>query len=73
MTTETWFDVRWQCPNCGRFVAQERIGEVDHVDPGAYYGISTEMWVDCPRCGRVEWPRLVPVGEHPMVVEDGES
>ncbi len=55
-------DVRWQCPQCGRFLAPDTIGEQDHVDPGAYYGIRTEIWADCPKCGRVENPRLKPVG-----------
>lgn len=47
-------DVRACCPKCGRFVPWEALGGKDFIDPGAYYGIGTEEWTDCPKCGRVE-------------------
>jgi len=58
-------ELRWQCSGCGRFVAQAAIQERTYLDPGAYYGIGDEVWVDCERCGRAE-PTLVVVGTRPL-------
>jgi len=61
------YDARWQC-TCGRFLAETAIHSEDAVDPGAYYGVSSRIWADCPRCGEVESPRLVTVAERPIYV-----
>jgi len=45
------WDVRWQCRGCGRFIPRSAIQERDHVDPMAYFGVRSEWWVDCARCG----------------------
>lgn len=57
-------DLRWQCPSCSRFILRSAIREEDFPDPGAYFGVGTRTWIDCPRCGTLERePRLVKVGE----------
>ena len=48
------WDVRYHCPQCGRFVPESRVHSEDRIDPNAYYGVDTNMWVDCPRCGRID-------------------
>jgi hypothetical protein len=53
--------MRWQCARCGRFVAESAVHSVDRIDPGAYYGITSRMWADCPRCGEVDNPRPVAI------------
>jgi len=47
-------DVRARCPKCGRFVPWDAIGSEDYADPGAYYGVGSNEWTNCPKCGRVE-------------------
>lgn len=61
MSNDGFDQIRLQCHHCGRFLAESRIHEEDYRDDGAYYGISTRTWVDCPRCGReeVDMPRFV--------------
>ncbi len=59
----TFADVRWQCPRCGRFVAESSVQSEDRVDPSAYYGVTSRTWVTCSGCGEVDGPRLVVVGE----------
>jgi hypothetical protein len=56
-------DVRWQCAGCSRFIAESAVGSEDYLDPGAYYGVSTRRWADCPRCGRTDDPRVVVIGQ----------
>lgn len=51
--------IRWQCRRCGRFVAESAVHSEDRIDPGAYYGVSSRTWVDCPRCGKVDNPRII--------------
>lgn len=50
----TYYDVRWFCPHCGRWIADDAIESEDRIDPGAYYGITTRMWTACSRCGVVD-------------------
>lgn len=72
MSAETviYDDVRWQC-DCGRFIAGESITHVDQVDPGAYYGISTDCSYECGRCGTVDrLPKLVTIATRQMIVGD---
>lgn len=57
--------IRWQCARCGQFAAESAVHSVDFIDPGAYYGVSSRTWVDCPRCGEVDNPRPVLVREVP--------
>lgn len=61
--SEPILDVRWQCVRCGRFVAESAVDSEDRIDPGAYYGVTSRMWANCARCGVVDDPRLVEVGE----------
>jgi hypothetical protein len=64
VTTETYFDVRWQC-RCGRFVKESAIESTDHFDPTAYFGITTISSYECGRCGSVAGlPRLIEVKEY---------
>ena len=53
-----WVETRWQC-QCGRFLADSAIHSEDRYDPSAYYGITTDTWGDCSRCGCVDEPRLI--------------
>lgn len=54
--------MRWAC-TCGRFIAEAAITERTYRDPGAYYGIGTEVSYACSRCGpRDGMPRLVEIG-----------
>lgn len=63
MTALTYFETRWQCRGCGKFVAESTVHSRDYLDNGAYYGVSSEMWCDCPRCGRTAEPACVPTRE----------
>ena len=59
-----WHDVRWQCPTCGRFIADSAVESEDYVDPSEYFGIVFLMcWVFF-KCGGVEEPRCIPTVEH---------
>ena len=46
-----------RCPKCGRWVKWGAIESEDYLDPGAYYGVSSHEWTNCPQCGRVEGAR----------------
>lgn len=61
-------DVRWQCHH-GHFLADDSVQEETTIDPGEYYGISTRIWATCTRCGHVDNPRLVEVGQRPYRLE----
>jgi len=64
---ETMPVMRWQC-DCGRFIAENAISSRDRIDPGAYYGVTSDSWYDCSRCGRRDTlPRLVAIA---VVVTD---
>jgi hypothetical protein len=71
MTTHTVFDVRQQCPR-GHFVAASDVHCEDHLDNGAYYGVSTSYEYTCNGCERANVgpymyfgpPRLVTVREY---------
>jgi hypothetical protein len=52
-------DWRWRCPHCARFLASTAIKSEDYRDDGAYYGVSTRISADCPRCGDIE-PMFAP-------------
>ena len=62
----TWYDVRFQCPICGRFIAEKSVHGTDVIDPSEWYGIRVEWTVDCTRCGRLEidYPRIVQIREY---------
>lgn len=45
---------RWSCGKCGRFIAEDHVYSEDHLDPGAYYGVSVTITADCGRCGPIE-------------------
>ncbi len=47
-------DVRAQCPKCGRFVSWDAIESEDYFDPGAYYGVGSNEWTNCKKCGRID-------------------
>ena len=53
-------DSRARCPKCGCFVAWSSLSGEDYIDPGAYYGIGSTEWTDCPRCGQVEGIDIAP-------------
>jgi hypothetical protein len=53
----------WQCAGCGRFVPGSAIHSEDRIDPGAYYGITSVLRADCPRCGEVDNPRPMPLAD----------
>lgn len=55
--------IRWQCRRCGRFVPESAVQSEDYRDPDAYYGIISRTWVDCPRCGVVDNPGVVLLGD----------
>lgn len=58
--SDTWFDTRFQCRRCHRFISQDAIREEHHRDNGVYYGVSTRTEYDCGRCGTVkDEPALV--------------
>lgn len=55
--------LRWAC-TCGRFVAESAITERTYRDPGAYYGVTSEVAYTCTRCGpKADLPRLVEIGQ----------
>jgi ribosomal protein S27AE len=60
--TNEAIDVRWQCPTCGRFLANNAIRSWDEINPGAYYGVTGHTVATCTRCGEVNDPRLVEIG-----------
>jgi len=62
----TYYDVRFACPNCGRFLREDQITGVDNYDPSAYYGVSSTITVNCGRCGEVDNYSLVIVAERPL-------
>lgn len=49
-----FYDTRFACPSCGRFVSVANIHQEDYRDPSAYYGIGTTTAITCSRCGLVE-------------------
>lgn len=54
--------LRWVC-TCGRFIAEQDICQRNVIDPGSYYGVSTECHWHCSRCGFKQGdPRLVEIG-----------
>ena len=59
-----WHDVRWQCPTCGRFIADSAVESEDYFDPSEYFGIGCRTWGECSKCGRVDEPRCIPTVEH---------
>lgn len=64
MTDPPILDVRWQCARCGRFLSESAVRSEDRIDPGAYYGVTSHTWADCPHCRlKVDDPHLVVVGE----------
>lgn len=68
----TYFDVRWMCPTCGRFIAESAIRSWDVLDPGEYYGVRGVIAADCGRCGEIE-PRCTPTREVAYTPEPGEA
>lgn len=64
-------DIRPACPKCARFIAWAAITETDRIDPGAYYGISTDTRIQCTKCGEVEAePVYTPTRFGPNQLED---
>ena len=59
-----WYESRWQCPTCGRFIADSAVESEDHLDPGEYFGVGSRTWGECSKCGRVDEPRCTPTVEH---------
>lgn len=54
--------LRWAC-TCGRFIAEDSIQSRDRLDPGSYYGVSTDTSYTCSRCGVVDAePHLIQIG-----------
>ena len=62
-------NVRWQC-RCGRFLAESAVQSEDRRDDSAYYGFTSRIWATCARCGEVEDPQLVVVGQFPMIAQE---
>lgn len=64
---DCWYETRWLCPKCGRFLAESSIGGEDVYDPiNSYYGFYSRIWGDCKKCGRVDEPNCVPTKAHPI-------
>ncbi len=63
-----YFEVRWACPRCGRFIAESAVRSWDVIDPGEYYGVRGVIVTDCGRCGEIE-PVCRPVRERPWLEE----
>jgi hypothetical protein len=62
LCARTYRVFRWAC-TCGRFLSEENICMRNVLDPGAYYGVSTEEHYHCSRCGfRQGEARLVDIG-----------
>ena len=59
----TFYDWRFVCPQCSRFVRPDQVISTDHADPSAYYGVSTDTVTTCSKCGPVDDFELVCVGE----------
>ena len=59
-----WWETIWRCPCCGRFLPESSIQSEDYADPDAWYGVSSRIWADCVKCGRVEEPRCEPGRRH---------
>lgn len=59
-----WWETRWSCPKCGRFLPESAIQSETYVDPSQYFGIGDRVWADCARCGRVDDPRCIPTVRH---------
>lgn len=51
---------RWMCHQ-GHFLAESALHSEDHLDNGAYYGVSTRVTATCKACGVIDNPRLVAI------------
>jgi hypothetical protein len=63
---DEWWEVRWLCPKCSRFVPESTVDSEDVWDPSAYYGFTTRTWAHCKKCGPVDEPRCIPTKAHPL-------
>ena len=54
MSVHTWHEIRYQCPQCGRIVAESAITTTDYRDDDTYYGFATTWSIDCSRCGHID-------------------
>lgn len=71
---DVWFETRWLCPTCSRFLPESAIGSRNVWDPiDSYYGFREEVWADCGKCGRVDNPRCVPTKSHPLILAGERS
>lgn len=67
---DLWFETRWLCSKCGRFLADSSISSENVYDPiNSHYGFYERVWGDCKQCGRVKEPRCVPTKSHPFIEE----
>lgn len=68
-----FYEVRWQCPRCGRFLAESAVRSWDVIDPGAYYGVRGVIVADCPRCGEVDDPPCIQTRAFTLPIEEAAS
>ena len=68
--TDHWYEVRWSCRTCGRFLPESAIRSWDVLDNGEYYGVRSVTVADCPRCGETPDPALVPTKAHEFTEDD---
>lgn len=68
--TDCWFEYRWQCRRCARFLAESAIRSWDVLDNGEYYGVRSVTVADCPRCGETPDPASIPTKAHAFTEDD---
>lgn len=70
--TITYFDTRWICPKCSRFIKESSITSINYLDDSEYYGVRTEIFGQCKQCGEVPEPRVIPLKEITIKMENEE-
>ena len=59
----SYMDVRSACWSCGRFIKESTCRDENHHDPSNYYGVRTESFYTCVKCGEQPGlPRVVEIG-----------